>query len=157
MWQNIKYYVLALVIIVVAALVSTGLQLLEGSLPVGHPVSTLAANLSGVTIGGIIMVIGFLRDSRLDEERKRTEEAHRRAEEAQTRAEEAQTRAEEEHNRAEQQRQRAEAAEARIQEERERMDGYVRELMRLHENYVSLFQRLQDQDAQNGHTPSADE
>ena len=109
MWKNIKYYALAFAIILVGAVVSTGLQLVEGSLPVGHPASALAANLSGVTIGGIIMVIGFLRDSRLEEERRRAEEERQRAEEQRQRAEE-------EHRRAEEQRQRAEAAEARIQQ-----------------------------------------
>ena len=35
----------------------------------------LAANLSGVTIETIIMVIGFLKDNRLDQERKRSDAA----------------------------------------------------------------------------------
>ncbi len=123
MWKNIKYYALAFAIILVGAVVSTGLQLVEGSLPVGHPASALAANLSGVTIGGIIMVIGFLRDSRLEEERRRAEEERQRAEEQRQRAEEEHQRAEEQRQRAEEQRQqaeeqrqRAEAAEARIQQ-----------------------------------------
>ena len=144
MWQNIKYYVIALVIIVIATLVSTGLQLLEGSFPVGHPASTLAANLSGVTIGGFIMVIGFLRDSRLDEERKRTQEALQYAES---------------------QRQRAEAAEAQIlqereraEAERERIDRHVEEMVRIGQSYANaaemLNQRLRELD--NGHELSSE-
>ena len=172
MWQNTKYYALAFAIILVGAVVSTGLQLVEGSLPVGHPASALAANLSGVTIGGIIMVIGFLRDSRLEEERRRAEEQRQRAEV--------------EYQRAEEQRQRAEAAEARIQQaqaeaeeraqqaraeaeeraqqaraeaedrarqaraeaedrarqERERADRYLEEMIRINQSFLSATERL---------------
>ena len=180
MWKNIKYYALAFAIILIGAVVSTGLQLVEGSLPVGHPASALAANLSGVTIGGIIMVIGFLRDSRLEEERRRAEEERQRAEEQRQRAEE-------EHQRAEEQRQRAEAAEARIQQaqaeaedraqqaraeaeerarqvraeaedrarqERERADRYLEEMIRINQSFLSaterLVQRLPDVNGKNG-------
>lgn len=75
MWQNIKYYVLALVVILGGALISTGLQLLQSYLPIGHPLGALAANLSGVTIGTIIMVIGFLNDNRLYQEGKHADDA----------------------------------------------------------------------------------
>ena len=64
----------------VGALLSSGFQLLGDQFPVGHPASVVAANLSGVTIGGLIMVLGFLRDSRVEEERKRTAAAEARAE-----------------------------------------------------------------------------
>ena len=39
-----------------------------------------------VTIGGLIMVLGFLRDSRVEEERKRTAAAEARAERERERA-----------------------------------------------------------------------
>ena len=68
MWENVKFYLLAYVIMVAGVLVSTGLQLLEAQFPMGHPAGILAANLSGITLGGLIMVIGFLRDSRLVQE-----------------------------------------------------------------------------------------
>ena len=64
----------------VGALLSSGFQLLGDRFPVGHPASVVAANLSGVTIGGLIMVLGFLRDSRVEEERKRTAAAEAQAE-----------------------------------------------------------------------------
>ena len=139
----------------------------------GHPASALAANLSGVTIGGIIMVVGFLRDSRLEEERRRTEEERQRAEM--------------EYQRAEEQRQRAEAAEARIQQaqaeaedraqqaraeaedraqqaraeaedrarqERERADRYLEEMIRINQTFLSaterLVRRLPDINGNNG-------
>ena len=89
MWKNTKYYVIALAIIYAGAIVSTGFQLLEAEFPNIHPLSKLAANLSGVSVGGFIMVLGFLRDSRLDDERKRTDLERERADRAISRAERA--------------------------------------------------------------------
>ena len=120
MWQNIKYYLLAYAIMVASTLVSTGLQLLESQFPTGHPISTLAANLSGITVGGLIMVIGFLRDNRLDQERERTKQ---------------------ERDRADQERKRAD-------QERERADYAITELNRLRDEYEkatkSLIRRLEE-------------
>ena len=93
-WESVKYYVLAYAIMVAGALLSSAFQLLGDQFPVGHPIGAVSANLSGVTIGGLIMVLGFLRDSRVEEERKRADAAEARAE----------------------------AAEARTQQERERVD-----------------------------------
>ena len=87
MWQNVKYYALAYAIMVAGAMLSSGFQLLGDQFPAGHPAGTIAANLSGVTIGGLIMVMGFLKDSRVEEERKRTEAAEARAAAAEARAE----------------------------------------------------------------------
>ena len=72
-WNNVKFYVLAFAIVLTGSLVSTGLQLLEGSFPEIHPLNKLLANLSGVTMGGVIMVLAFLRDNRVDQERKRAD------------------------------------------------------------------------------------
>ena len=114
MWQNVKYYVLAYAIMVAGALLSSAFQLLGDQFPVGHPISTVSANLSGVTIGGLFMVMGFLKDSRVEAERKRTEAERKRADAAEARAE---------------------AAEARAQQERERMD-------RLLERYEAITESL---------------
>ncbi len=114
MWQNVKYYALAYAIMVVGALLSSTFQILGDQFPVGHPISTVSANLSGVTVGGLFMVIGFLRDGRVEEERKRTEEERKRAEAAEARAE---------------------AAEVRAQQERERVD-------RLLERYEVITETL---------------
>ena len=86
MWQNVKYYVLAYAIMVGGALASSVFQLLGEQFPAGHPVGTIAANLSGVTIGGMIMVIGFLKDARVEDERKRTAAAEARVERERERA-----------------------------------------------------------------------
>ena len=72
-WNNVKFYVLAFAIVLTGSLVSTGLQLLEGMFPEIHPLNKLFANLSGVTMGGAIMVLAFLRDNRVDHERKRAD------------------------------------------------------------------------------------
>ena len=72
-WNNVKFYVLAFAIVLTGSLVSTGLQLLELSFPEIPPLNKLFANLSGVTMGGVIMVLAFLRDNRVDHERKRAD------------------------------------------------------------------------------------
>ena len=120
MWQNVKYYVLAYAIMVAGALLSSALQLLGDQFPVGHPISTVSANLSGVTIGGLFMVMGFLKDSRVEEERKRVEAERKRADAAEARAE---------------------AAEARTQQERERVDRLLEQYQAITE---SLIKRLNE-------------
>lgn len=87
MWQNVKYYALAYAIMVLGALLSSTFQLLGDQFPAGHPAGTIAANLSGVTIGGMIMVIGFLRDSRVEAAEARVAEAEARADRERERAE----------------------------------------------------------------------
>ena len=98
--QSARFYGLAFAIILIAELVTTGLQLLGAYYPTGHPVAILAANLSGVTLGGFIMVIGFLRDNRLDQERKRTEAAETLAKQERERADRERERADREQERA---------------------------------------------------------
>ena len=148
MWQNIKYYLLAYAIIVASVLISTGLQLLADHFPTGHPASTLVANLSGITFGGLIMVIGFLKDHRLEEERERT-----KAEQERTKAEQERTKAERERTKAEQER--ADRERARADQERERADEArahadyaLSELNRLRAEYETatkaLIQRLEE-------------
>ena len=124
MWQNIKYYLLAYAVMATGSMVSTALQLLAAEFPTGHPVSALAANLSGITVGGIFMVIGFLKDNRLQQERER---------------------ADRERERADQERERAD-------QERERADCAIAEINRLRTEYENatkaLIQRLEEL---NGH------
>ena len=74
-WRNFKFYIVGFAVVVVASLVSTGLEMLPGLFPDIHPLNQLATDLSGITLGGIIMVLGFMRDSRLEEARERTEAA----------------------------------------------------------------------------------
>ena len=122
MWENIKYYAIALVIILIGASISTGFQLLEGLFPEIHPLNKLAANLSGVTFGGVIMVLGFLRDKRLDDERKRTATAQAETKTAQAELKTVQAEAKTAQDEAAQQRLRAERAEAELQRLRAEQD-----------------------------------
>ena len=110
MWQNIKYYVLAYAIMVAGALLSSAFQMLGEQFPAGHPAGTIAANLSGVTIGGMIMVIGFLRDSRVEAAEARVAEAEARADLERERAAAAEARAERERERSDRMLERYEAA-----------------------------------------------
>ena len=112
--QSIRYYGLAFVIILTAELVTTGLQLAGGYFPANHPAAILVGNLSGLTLGGVIMVIGFLRDNRLEQERQRTE----------------------------QERQRADTAEARVVQERERADLLLAELLETRKYQDAMEARL---------------
>ena len=145
MWQNIKYYVLALAIILLGTFTSTGLQLLQGHLPVGHPAGALAANLSGVTLGSIIMVIGFLKDNRVDQERKRADHERKRAETAEAKIAEEQLK--------------AAVAETKAQQESERAERYLAELERFRESYEkttkALIQLLQERDGNHPPNPGS--
>lgn len=90
MWQNVKFYVIAFALVLTANLITTGLNLLENLFPEIHPLNQIITSLSGVTLGGVIMVLGLLRDSRLDDERKRTKSAEEAAKSAQEDAKSAQ-------------------------------------------------------------------
>ena len=127
--QSARFYGLAFAIILIAELVTTGLQVLGAYYPTGHPVAILAANLSGVTLGGIIMVIGFLRDNRLEQERKRTEAAETLAKQERERADRERERADREQERADRlmsellaRQERDDAMEARIRRLEERLN-----------------------------------
>ena len=128
--QSFKYYGLGFAIVVIAVLVSTSLQIAAGYLPAGQIASTLVANLSGITIGSIIMVIGFLRDNRLEQERQRTAQAQQRAEAAEASIAEERKRAE---------------------TERERADRLLGEMNAIHQRYAdaadAIIKRLQELDA----------
>ena len=154
MWENIKYYAIALVIILIGASISTGFQLLEGLFPEIHPLNKLAANLSGVTFGGVIMVLGFLRDKRLDDERKRTASAQ-----AETKTANAETKTAQEETKtvraelktaqeeATQQRLRADRAEAELQRLRAEQDA---------DNIAERLRRLEELNGIAGPEPDSD-
>ena len=149
--QSFKYYGLGFAIVVIAVLVSTGLQIAAGYLPAGQIASTLVANLSGITIGSIIMVIGFLRDNRLEQERQRTAQAQQRAEAAESRILEERQRAEIERERATQERENAVRERERATQERERADRLLGEMNAVHQRYAdaadAIIKRLQELDA----------
>jgi len=141
-WQNIKIYVLAYVIMLTGALVSTGLQLVGDQFPIGHPISILAANLSGMTIGGLFMVMGFIRDGRIDKERKRADAAQARAETAEAKVQTAEARAEAAEAKVEQERERTAAAEAKAEQERERTAAAEARAERLMDRYEAVTEAL---------------
>ena len=160
MWQNIKYYVLALAIIIITTLVSTALQLMGTAFPIGHPASTLATNLSGVTLGTIIMVIGFLKDSRLEEERQRAERERKRADAAEAKIYEARIKAQVAETEAENAKERAQQEQDRAQHERDRADQLLEELNRARERYEAaadaIIQHLRDQNGAPKPEPEID-
>ena len=123
MWQNIKIYVLAYAIMVAGALLSSIFQMVGDQFAVGHPISTVSANLSGMSIGGLIMVLGFIRDGRIEEERKRTVAAEARAQQAEAKAAAVEAQLEWE-------RERAKAAEARAERLMDRYESVTESLVR---------------------------
>ena len=135
MWQNIKIYVLAYAIMMAGALVSTGFQLVGDQFAVGHPISIMSANLSGMTIGGLFMVMGFIRDGRIEEERKRTAAAEARAKDAEGKVATAQARIETAEAK-------VEVAEARVERERERADAAEARAERLMDRYEAATEHL---------------
>ena len=139
MWQNIKLYVLAYTIMVAGAVVSTAFQLLGDQFPVGHPISAMAANLSGMSIGGLIMVLGFIRDGRVEEERKRTEEERQRTADAEAKAQEATIKAATATAQLELERERANA---QLQLERERAAAAEARAERLMDRYEAVTEAL---------------
>ena len=112
------------------ALVSIGSQLVGDQFAVGHPISITSANLSGMTIGGPFMVMGFIRDGRIEEERKRTEEERKRAQDKRKRANAAEARAEAAGARVDRERERSEAAEARAERLMDRYEAATEALIR---------------------------
>ena len=136
-WNNVKFYVLAFAIVLTGSLVSTGLQLLEGLFPEIHPLNKLFANLSGVTMGGVIMVLAFLRDNRVDQERKRADRYEEEASSAKAEASNAKAEAKSAQDDAKQWREKAERAEAELAALRsEFQEGDVlARLRRLEERY----------------------
>ena len=150
MWRNIKFYVIAFAIVFAGSLISTGLQLLESLFPEIHPLNKLAANLSGVTLGGVMMVLAFLRDSRLEEERKRAEGFREEAKNAAQEAKSATELAESAQEEARQQRERADRAEAELERLREQYDeGNLLERIRRLEQINGV-----DRDDSNGENQS---
>ena len=160
MWQNIKYYLLAYAVMATGSLASTALQLLAAEFPTGHPVSTLAANLSGVTVGGLIMVMAFFKDQRVEEERKRVDAERERVKEEQARTRAERERADIERARADRERERADEARVRADAAQERADYAITELNRLRAEYETstkaLIQRLEELNNGQPGQPDAD-
>ena len=136
-WRNFKFYIVGFAVVVVASLVSTGLEMLPGLFPDIHPLNRLATDLSGITLGGIIMVLGFMRDTRLEEARERTEAAEEETKNARAETKAAQDAIKTAQAEAKRQQERAERAEAELarrEYDAERAEILAR-LRRLEERY----------------------
>ena len=145
MWQNIKYYVIAYGIVVLGAFVSTGLELLPGLFPEFGPMDKLATNLSGITLGSVIMVVGLIRDKRFtdaqeeaNQQRKRAEKAEAAIGQANQQAQMAVQQAEQERQQAEQERQRAQKAEAELARVRAEYETETRARLRRLEEAIGM-------------------
>ena len=136
MWQNIKYYAVAYGIVVLSVVVSTGLELLEGLFPEFGPLNRLIANISGITVGSVIMVVGLIRDKRFtdaqaeaDKQRKRAEKAEAAiglaTQKAELAVQQAKQDAEQANQKAEQERLRAQEAQAELARVRAEYEGEV--------------------------------
>ena len=82
MWQDIKYYVIAYGIVVAGSFASTGLDLLPGLFPEFGLLEKLATNLSGITLGSVIMVVGLIRDKRFTDAQAEANKQRKRADTA---------------------------------------------------------------------------
>ncbi len=145
MWQNVKYYAVAYVVVVIGVLVATGFQLLESLFPEIHPLNKLAANLSGISVGTVIMVVGLIRDKRVDDARKETNKERQRADKAEAaiakatrEAELSRQQAEQAREQAEQERLRARKAEAELARVRAEYDTEVLARIRRLEEFTGM-------------------
>ena len=148
MWQNVKYYAVAYVVVVIGVLVATGFQLLESLFPEIHPLNKLAANLSGISVGTVIMVVGLIRDKRVDDARKETNKQRQRADKAEAAIAKATREAELSRQQAEQAHQQAEQAREQAEQERLRARKAEAELARVRAEYdtevLARIRRLEE-------------
>ncbi len=141
-----KYYAVAYVVVVVGVLVATGFQLLEALFPEIHPLNKLAANLSGISVGTVIMVVGLIRDKRVDDARKETNKERQRADKAEAaiakanrEAESSRQQAEQAREQAEQERLRAQKAEAELTRVRAEYEAEVLARIRRLEEFTGMM------------------
>ena len=115
--ERYKLYLLALVIYTAAAVVMTALDLVairyDESVPLAHLITTL----SGGFLGGIALVLGILRDNRVEQALKRAEVAEEQVK---------------------QERERADRAEAELQRMRAEFDRNVVDRVRRLEELVGM-------------------
>ena len=138
MWQNVKYYVVAYGVVVFGALISTGFQLLEVSFPEIHPLNKLASNLSGISPGTVVMVVGLIRDKRVDDARKETNKERQRADKAEAAVATANQEAELSRQQAEQALLRAQTAEAELARVRAEYESEVLARIRRLEEFTGM-------------------
>lgn len=152
MWQNVKFYVIAFALVLTANLITTGLNLLENLFPEIHPLNQIITSLSGVTLGGVIMVLGLLRDSRLDDERKRTKSAEEAAKSAQEEVKSAQQDAKSAQREAKSAQNEAKSAQQEAKQQRIRAERAEAELahLRAENQFAAVLDRLRRLEELNG-------
>ena len=130
--QRNRLYIMAFAVYTSALLVTAIFAWLAIQYNVASSVAQLAIALTGNGLGGFALVLGILRDDRVqkaEEEtakaRQETAQAKQRADEFQKLYVELQQQAEQERRQAEQQRQRAERAEAELQRLRAEHDNEI--------------------------------
>ena len=89
MWQSYKLYLLALIIYTVATVALAVLELAAVRYAEITILARWATMLSGGFLGGFALVLGILRDDRVEKERQRADEAQKRAEQERSRADRA--------------------------------------------------------------------
>lgn len=138
MWQNVKYYAVAYAIVVLGVLIATALQLLEGLLPGIHPLNKLAANLSGISFGTVIMMVGLIRDKRVADAQAEANKQRQRADKAEAAITQANQQAEQAVQQAEQERLRARKAEAELARVRAEYEAEVLARIRRLEEFTGM-------------------
>ena len=154
--QRYKLYLLAFVIYTTSAVVIGALELLAFRYSESATLARLVAMYSGSFLGGFALVLGILRDDRVEKERQRAEKAEESAKQAEQKASQAQQQA----NQAQQQasqaqqdseqlrqqfRQQAEQLQQEAEVERRRADRAEAELERLRseQRWEARFRRLE--------------
>ena len=138
MWQNVKYYAIAYGIVVLGTLVSTGFDLIENSPLEFGPLNQLAANLSGITFGSVIMVVGLIRDKRFSDAQEEANKQRKRAESAEAAIAQANQQAEQAVQQAEQERLRAQKAEAELARVRAEHEAEILARIRRLEEFTGM-------------------
>ncbi len=93
MWQSYKLYLLALIIYTVATVALAVLELAAIRYAEAAILARWATMLSGGFLGGFALVLGILRDDRVEKERQRAEKAEAAIAEVQKRVDQERSRA----------------------------------------------------------------
>lgn len=124
MWENYKLYLLAFIIYTVATIILAVLELAAIRYSDAAILGRLATMLSGGFLGGFALVLGILRDDRVEKERRRADSAEAAIAEVQKMAE--------------QERNRADRAEAELQRVRAEHGGELADRVRRLEAAVGV-------------------
>ena len=150
MWQRYKLYLLAFVIYSIATGVLTVLALvaIRYDETAALALALLVTTLSSGFLGGFALVLGILRDDRVEKERQRAEKAEAAIADWQKRVAETEKRADHERNR-------ADRAEAELQRVHAEYGGEMAERVRRLEMAVGITPATTPADADRSDRPAA--